>query len=523
MRAEMADDLTGQLLAERYRLDRLLAVGGMSRVWAGTDLVLSRPVAIKVLHSHLAADDVFVERFRREAVAVARLNHPSIVAIYDTCSENGYEAIVMELVPGQTLRARLDDAGALPVREVLEIGAQVAAALSEAHEAGIIHRDIKPANILLTGPEGDGEYESGATRAFVTDFGIAKAMDAAMAEKADLTRTGAVLGTAKYVTPEQLEGRPVDARTDVYALGVVLYEALCGRAPWAADSEMSTALARLHHEPLRPRQIRADIPREVERVVLRAMARQPDDRYRSATDLRAALLAAERHVNHRSGAAVAAADPTVESDDLSFVRSERSWLVPTAIVVVLALVLVAGGLVVGRTSAGHGLVDRVFGGADKATTTTATTPPKPVAIQKVADMDPFGDGHEHPERVANVIDGDPATTWVTDRYRENLATKPGLGLAFDVAPNSAVSTLRVISARPGWAASVYVSNRSSNVGDLAAWGNPVATFNASTATTVVNLPKDTHGSSLLVWITSLGQPDTDGQYRVEIGEVELEG
>ncbi|MEA3218064.1 MAG: eukaryotic-like serine/threonine-protein kinase [Acidimicrobiia bacterium] len=523
MRAEMADDLTGQLLAERYRLDRLLAVGGMARVWAGTDLVLSRPVAIKVLHSHLAADHVFVERFRREAVAVARLNHPSIVAIYDTCSENGHEAIVMELVPGQTLRSRLDEAGALPMPEVLEIGAQVAAALGEAHEAGIIHRDIKPANILLTGPDGDGEHESGATRAFVTDFGIAKAMDAATADNADLTRTGAVLGTAKYVTPEQLEGRPVDARTDVYALGVVLYEALCGRAPWAADSEMSTALARLHHEPLRPRQIRADIPREVERVVLRAMARQPEDRYRSATDLRAALLAAERHVDHPSRAALST-DPTVESDGLSFVRSERSWLVPSAVVVVLALALVAGGLVVGRTSAGHGLVDRVFGGdADKATTTTAPTPPKPVAIQKVADMDPFGDGQEHPERLANVIDGDPATTWVTDRYRENLATKPGLGVAFDVARNSAIGTLRVISGRPGWAASVYVSDKSSNVSDLAGWGNPVAMFTANAPTTVVNLPKDTHGSSLLVWITSLGQPDTDGQYRVEIGEVGLEG
>ena len=258
-RAEMADDLTGRVLAGRYRLDRLLAVGGMSRVWIGTDGVLNRRVAVKVLHPHLASDRKFVQRFRREAVAVARLNHPSIVAIYDTCSEEGCEAIVMELVNGVNLRQWLDRKGPMSVRDVLSVGGQSAAALSDAHQLGIIHRDIKPANILLA----VDDPVDGSPRALITDFGVAKALDETGTDTGELTRTGLILGTAKYLSPEQVEGRPVDARTDVYALGLVLYEALCGRPPWSGDSTMSMALARLRSDPLRPRQVRADIPREV--------------------------------------------------------------------------------------------------------------------------------------------------------------------------------------------------------------------------------------------------------------------
>jgi putative peptidoglycan lipid II flippase len=258
------------------------------------------------------------------------------------------------------------------------------------------------------------------------------------------------------------------------------------------------------------------------------MARKPEARYASAADLRAALLAAQRHLLSHPEPAISA-DPTVESEQVSFVRSERSWLVPTAIVVAVALALVAGGLVFDRTGAGHGLVNRVtsaFGSDNqKATTTTTTTPPRPLAVQKVTDMNPFGDGHEHPERVANVIDGDPSTTWVTQSYLQDFPhLKPGVGLAFDLHDPSPVSSLRVTTVRPGWTASIYVSDKAANVNDLASWGNPVTSFTAADSTTVVNLPKGTHGAALLIWFTSLGtQPGTDGQYRVEIAEVELDG
>ena len=222
------DSLTGRIIGGRYRLDRLIATGGMAQVWEATDETLARKVAVKLLHPHLAADESFVERFRREAVAAARLSHAAIVSIYDTCSDGDVEAIVMELVHGSTLRDYLNEHGPLEPGQAVAILAEVADALDTAHRGGVVHRDIKPANILLST---DG-------RVLVADFGIAKA-------GTDLTATNTTLGTAKYLAPEQVEGGAVDARTDVYALGVVLYEALCGRAPFVADTEAATALARL--------------------------------------------------------------------------------------------------------------------------------------------------------------------------------------------------------------------------------------------------------------------------------------
>ncbi|HEY2998550.1 MAG TPA: protein kinase, partial [Acidimicrobiales bacterium] len=243
--SQAAGVTAGALLGGRYRLDEMLASGGMAQVWLGTDEVLRRAIAVKILHHHLAADETFVTRFRHEAIAVARLSHPSIVNVYDTCSDGGVEAIVMELVRGQTLRHRLDE-GAVDPWVAANIAAQVAGALSVAHAAGLVHRDIKPANILLSQ---DGRVKVG-------DFGIAKA-----AESADLTQEGSFLGTAKYLAPEQVEAKHIDGRTDLYSLGVVLYEMLCGRVPFEGDSSSATALARLHGDPPRPRLVKAGVPR----------------------------------------------------------------------------------------------------------------------------------------------------------------------------------------------------------------------------------------------------------------------
>ena len=237
---------------------------GWRRCGAARTRSCAAQVAVKLLHPHLAADASFVTRFRQEAVAAARLAHPGIVAIYDTCSEAGTEAIVMELVPGRTLRQRIDDPAPIDPWQAAGLAAQVAEALDAAHRAGLVHRDIKPANVLLAG---DGRVK-------VADFGIAKA-----AEGADLTQPGLMVGTAKYVAPEQVEGKAVDARTDIYSLGVVLYEMLCGRAPFEGDGEAAVALARLQRDPLRPRQVRPSVPKSLEEVVCRAMARAPDDRY----------------------------------------------------------------------------------------------------------------------------------------------------------------------------------------------------------------------------------------------------
>ena len=235
----------------------------MGTVWLADDPVLSRRVAVKVLRNDLAADDGTRARFRNEAIAAARVNHPNIVATYDTGDDAGVGYIVMEFVDGPTLRRILDVQGRLPVVESVRIGREVASALAAAHREGIVHRDVKPANVLVP-PDAPVK---------VTDFGIAKA-----GAGAELTRTGTVVGTARYLAPEQLRGEPVDPRTDLYALGLVLYEMLAGELPFHGDTEMAVAVARLSNAPAPIRQLRPDVPAGLARLVMACLALEPADR-----------------------------------------------------------------------------------------------------------------------------------------------------------------------------------------------------------------------------------------------------
>lgn len=273
---ELQTSRAGDLLSRRYRLVVPIARGGMAEVWEAEDEILGRRVAIKVLHRHLARDGVLLERFRREAVAAARLMHPGIVATFDTGSEQGSAYIVMELVRGKNLREVLDDSGRLTVPEAVTIARQVADALDYAHKAGVIHRDIKPANILLV------EDDHNGIEVKVTDFGIAKA---GYASGADLTRTGIVLGTPKYVSPEQIRGDQSDGRADLYSLGVVLYEMLVGAPPYSAASDMATAMAHLKERIPRPSSTVRSIPGPLDRLVVDLLAKRPDRRIASAEEL----------------------------------------------------------------------------------------------------------------------------------------------------------------------------------------------------------------------------------------------
>ncbi|MDP9072311.1 MAG: protein kinase, partial [Actinomycetota bacterium] len=277
--------MAGRILAGRYRVVRAIARGGMAEVWEGHDEVLARAVAIKILHPHLSDDQDFLERFRREAVAAARLAHPGIVATFDTGTDDGVAFIVMELVPGRTLRQAIEEGGPLAPAVAVRVAAEVADALDHAHRAGLVHRDVKPANILLV--EHDG-HTGPLLQVKVADFGIARQQAQGIRQ---LTATGAVVGTAKYLAPEQVVGRTPDARTDVYALGVVLYEMLCGRTPFQAETELATALQHVRSDPTPPGQFRPGLPPSLEGAVLRAMAKDPDDRYGSAAEFRTALLA----------------------------------------------------------------------------------------------------------------------------------------------------------------------------------------------------------------------------------------
>ncbi|MEY2431617.1 MAG: eukaryotic-like serine/threonine-protein kinase [Acidimicrobiaceae bacterium] len=488
----------------------------MAQVWEATDEVLARRVAVKLLHPHLAADESFIARFRREAVAAARLSHPSIVSIYDTCAEDGYEAIVMELVDGSTLRELLDERKWLEPGQAVAIIAEVADALETAHQGGVVHRDVKPANILLST---DG-------RVLVADFGIAKA-------GSDLTTTNTTLGTAKYLAPEQVEGKTVDARADVYALGVVLYETLCGRPPFAADTEAATALARLHQDPMRPRNIRAGVPKPLEDVVLRAMARDPDQRYPSAAAFRAALVATGRGsapaepltVAPPSGpgdATVATnlrhhADPTPpRSNPPTFVRTERGWLVPTVVIVLVATALIVGGILVAGGGDGFPGFPSVGGGNTNPTATNA------VAIASATAFDPSGDGHENDGEAVKAIDGKPDTFWQTEGYNNPaIQTKPGVGLYVTLDNAASLKTLKVTSSTNGYAVQIYVAD--SPKPDLASWGPPaVDKTNVSSGTATFDLG-GRKGAAVLIWFTNLGDGAADeaGRAHGRIAEISV--
>ena len=264
------------MLAGRYRLERRLAQGGMAEVWLATDLSLDRKVALKWLKPSLATDPVVAERFRREAIAVAGLTHPNIVAVHDVFEDSGRQAVVMQLVDGKSLRQLLDVQTRLSPELTIHIGTCVAAALDAAHHAGFVHRDVKPGNILVT-PDG---------RVLLTDFGIAKGLDTS---DDDLTSDNVMMGTAKYLSPEQVRGRKLDGRADLYSLGLVLYECLAGRVPFLGETDADTALARLQRDPTDLGRLRPTIPRGLVNLIHRLLSRNPNHRPSTGAELRAEL------------------------------------------------------------------------------------------------------------------------------------------------------------------------------------------------------------------------------------------
>ncbi|MBX6750399.1 MAG: Stk1 family PASTA domain-containing Ser/Thr kinase [Micromonosporaceae bacterium] len=273
-----------RLLGGRYQVGELLGYGGMAEVHRGRDLRLGRDVAIKMLRTDLARDDTFQLRFRREAQNAASLNHPAIVAVYDTGEERGSSGeslpyIVMEYVNGRTLKEVLAVEGRLMPRRALEIVAEICSALEFSHRHGIIHRDIKPGNVMLT--------QTGQIK--VMDFGIARAL---ASSGSTMTQTSAVIGTAQYLSPEQARGESVDARSDVYATGCVLYELLCGQPPFVGDSPVSVAYQHVREDARPPSLLNRDVTPAIDAVVLKALAKNPLNRYQSAAEMRADLLRA---------------------------------------------------------------------------------------------------------------------------------------------------------------------------------------------------------------------------------------
>ena len=269
----VSDSLIDTLFDGRYRIQRKLGAGGMADVYLAEDQELGRRVAIKILNSRHGNDDQFIERFRREAKNAAALNHPNIVSIYDRGEAEDTYYIAMEFLDGRTLKELIVSRGAAPINVAIEYARQILSALRFAHRHGIVHRDIKPHNVLV---DGEGRVK-------VTDFGIARAGTSQM------TETGSIVGTAQYLSPEQARGGEVDPRSDIYSLGIVLYELLTGKTPFEGETPVEIAMKHLSATPRPPSKLRPDIPPELDMVVLRALAKNPDDRYQSTDEMEADL------------------------------------------------------------------------------------------------------------------------------------------------------------------------------------------------------------------------------------------
>jgi eukaryotic-like serine/threonine-protein kinase len=485
-------ELAGRRLQDRYVLEEPVDAGGMAEVWRARDDVLGRPVAVKILHDNLARDPGFLERFRLEAVAAARLSHPAVVRVFDTGVDQDVCFIVMELFEGRNLAVILNERGHLDPPEAAAIAESVLDALAHAHAQGVVHRDTKPGNVLV-GP-------GGAVK--VADFGIAKAAFAG-----DITTTGKLLGTALYLAPEQVADQPVDHRADLYALGIVLYEMLTGRPPFKAETDLATATMRLTQDPRPPGALRAGIPRSLERVVLRALARDPDERFQSAEEMRAAL---DRAAGGGTvpAAAEPAARPEPRAEDLSARSFLRSWLlVPVGILVFAAAVVVAG-LLLGDLELGGPLGIRPAPGGNG----------RPYRIASVEDHDPEGDGQENPELVGFAVDGDPTSAWTTERYNspELGGLKSGVGLVIDLGRPREVGSVRILSTLPDWRFELRRSTDGSTFSRLTA-ADGEASFVAEGDITLEIEPIRVR--YLLLWITDLAP--SDGGYRADVARVQV--
>jgi eukaryotic-like serine/threonine-protein kinase len=354
MDTTLSDPMVDRLLDGRYAVESRLARGGMASVYLATDTRLDRRVAVKVMHPGLAEDPDFVARFNREARASARLSHPDIVAVYDQGEDDGQAFLVMEYVPGATLRAVLRDRGRLSPDEALAVMDHVLAALAAAHDAGLVHRDVKPENVLVTA---DGRVK-------VADFGLARAIAGHHLTAAD----GALLGSPAYLAPEQVRDGTADARTDVYAAGIMLFELLTGRPPYAGEHAVAIANQRLSEDVPPPSSVASGIPAELDALVLAATARQPDDRPSDARELHRSLVAVRNRLGLHGAVPglPAAATTTLSTAALSEAaqhtlvvdrpddvdepgkprkrkRRRRRGLIALAIVVVLALLAAGAG------------------------------------------------------------------------------------------------------------------------------------------------------------------------------------
>jgi serine/threonine-protein kinase len=476
----------GDLIADRYELEELVGSGGMSTVFRARDQQLGRRIAIKILHERYGDDPEYVERFRREARAVARLSHPNIVTVIDRGDDEGRQYIVFEHVEGENLKDLVLRTGRLPLRRALELALAVADGLAFAHEHGLVHRDVKPQNVLLSR---EGEVK-------VTDFGIARSLDV----EHGVTQTGTVLGTGEYLAPEQASGEPVSPATDVYSLGVVLWELLMGETPFTGENFVAVALRHVN-EPLPSlREQRPDVPPRLAAAVERALVKDPARRFSSmaafAAELRACLVELDGEAPEDDSALTLITAPTPSVPPRRVRRPRRRR---TVYAVLLALIAAGAAFAAVFFVAGAGRTHKGGGGPSGGSGSR-------VSLHGLTTYDPQGDGSE--QRLGELTapratDGSVATYWATETYNTqdwgNL--KDGLGLVLDAGRAVKLSRLTVTTPTSGSGFTARVEVGSSQNGPFA--------IDSSTRSVGTKTTYDLQGKSgryWVVWLTLLG-PD----------------
>jgi serine/threonine-protein kinase len=419
--------MQGEVIAGRYELLELIGKGGMSSVYKAHDRLLDRQIAVKILHPHFTEDEEYVERFRREARAVAQLSHPNIVTVIDRGEDEGRQYIVFEYVEGENLKQLLERTGPMPVRDALLLALQAARALAFAHGRGLIHRDVKPQNVLLNA---DGQAK-------MTDFGIARSVDVQ-----GVTITGTVLGTSEYIAPEQARGERVDAQTDVYSLGVVLYELLVGSVPYEGETFVTVALKHVN-EPVPPvLERRPDVPPRVALAVERAMAKSRDERFSSMEELVDELEGCLDELDPGDEqATMISRQPVAPRRARRPPRRKRRLGVLWPIAAVLAVLAVAALAALGALALREDDDD------------PQAAPTRPVALTGISAYDPDGDDAEHDDEAGLATDGDLSTFWPTESYRSGL-NKPGVGLVLDAGDTVEPRTMTVTTDTPGFTAEI---------------------------------------------------------------------
>jgi eukaryotic-like serine/threonine-protein kinase len=460
----------GETIAGRYDVEELVGHGGMSSVYRARDSLLERHVALKILHERYSADDGFVERFKREARLVAQLQHPNIVTVIDRGEEGGRQYIIFEYVEGENLKEYVVRKGRLDVAEALEVAAEVARALAFAHENGLIHRDVKPQNVLLNG---DG-------RAKVTDFGIARTLDVD-----GMTQTGTVLGTSNYIAPEQASGQRVDTQSDVYALGVVLYELIAGDVPFPGESFIAVAMKHMHEPAPNLLDVRKDVPLRVAAAVDRALEKDPEQRFPSMDAFAAELEACLAELESGGGEATMVIPARQRAKHGPHKKMSR-WPIALALLALLAIAaIVVGFLTLGGDTNG--------GEAASA---------KSVHLTGVDSYDPFGDNKtEHTEQAPNAADRNPSTYWSTERYNDApLLGKPGVGVVLDAGSLVELSRVTVVTDTPGFTAEIEATNT------LGGTPEKVSASETTGRTTVFDIDSGTGPKRYyVIWITRLPQ------------------